>query len=31
MSAHSVTEAKNRLSQLIERALQGDEIEVIGS
>ena len=28
MSAYSVTEARNRLSQLIERALQGDEIVI---
>jgi prevent-host-death family protein len=28
MSAHSVIEAKNRLSQLIDRALRGDEIVI---
>ena len=28
MSSHSVAEAKNRLSQLIERALDGEEIVI---
>src|ERR1700732_1634694 len=28
MSAHSVAEAKNRLSQLIDRALEGEEVVI---
>jgi prevent-host-death family protein len=28
MSTHSVAEAKNRLSQLIDRALDGDEVVI---
>ena len=28
MSSHSVAEAKNRLSQLIDRALEGEEIVI---
>ena len=28
MSAHSVAEARNRLSQLIDRALEGEEIVI---